>query len=154
MVSFLTQKVTPPSPVDCIPYEPLWYNSYDVTHNSNTITDTVIQQFISLGITQVKHLCEIKYYEPQFRSTRIFEFLKREITETYLPQHWNNAFHTSSHWGRDAVIKHVTNIYIFSKESKIVSLRSPTQKERYMLAFDYWFSYDDHDSRVWCVILN
>ena len=23
-----------------------------------------------------------------------------------------------------------------------------------MLAFDYWFSYDDHDLRVWCDILN
>ena len=23
-----------------------------------------------------------------------------------------------------------------------------------MLAFDYWFSYDDHDPRVWCDILN
>ena len=48
-------RVTPPNPVDGIPFEPLWYNSY-VTHNSNIITDTVIQQFISLGITQVKHL--------------------------------------------------------------------------------------------------
>ena len=53
-------------------FEPLWYNSY-VTHNRNIITDTVIQQFISLGITQVKHLCEMKSYEPQFRSKRIFE---------------------------------------------------------------------------------
>ena len=44
--------MTPPCPVDGIPFEPLWYNSY-VTHNSNIITDTVIQQFISLGITQV-----------------------------------------------------------------------------------------------------
>ena len=59
--------MTRPSPVDGIPFEPLWYNSY-VTHNSNIITDTVIQQFISLGITQVKHLCETKSYEPQFRS--------------------------------------------------------------------------------------
>ena len=66
---FLHQKVTPPSPVDGIP---LWYNSY-VTHNRNIITDTVIQQFISLGITQVKHLCEMKSYEPQSRSKRIFE---------------------------------------------------------------------------------
>ena len=51
---FSHQKVTPPCPVDGIPFEPLWYNSY-VTHNCNIITDTVIQQFISLGITQVKH---------------------------------------------------------------------------------------------------
>ena len=68
-------------------FEPLWYNSY-VTHNSNIITDTVIQQFISLGITQVKHLREIKSYESQFRSKWIFESLKCEITETSLPQHW------------------------------------------------------------------
>ena len=66
--------MTPPSPVNGIPFEPLWYNSY-VTHNRNIITYTVIQQFISLGITQVKHLCEMKSYEPQFRSKRIFESL-------------------------------------------------------------------------------
>ena len=47
---FSHQKVTPSSPVDDIPFEPLWYNSY-VTNSSNIITDTVIQQFISLGIT-------------------------------------------------------------------------------------------------------
>ena len=52
---FSHQKVTPPSPVDGIPFEPLKYNSC-VTHNSNIIMDTGIQQFISLGITQVKHL--------------------------------------------------------------------------------------------------
>ena len=52
---FSHQKVIPLCPVDGIPFEPLWNNSY-VTHNSNIITDTVIQQFISLGITQVKHL--------------------------------------------------------------------------------------------------
>ena len=23
-----------------------------------------------------------------------------------------------------------------------------------MLAFDYWFSYDDHDPRIWYAILN
>ena len=92
---FSHQKVTPPSPVHGIPFEPLWYNSY-VIHNSNIITDTVIQQFISLSITQVKHLCEMKSYEPQFRSNRIFESLKREITATSLPQHWNDALHTSS----------------------------------------------------------
>ena len=76
---FSHQKMTPPCPVDDIPFEPLWYNSY-VTHNRNIITDTVIQQFISLGITQVKHLCEMKSCQPQFRSKRIFESLKREIT--------------------------------------------------------------------------
>ena len=58
---FSHQKVTPTCPVDGIPFEPLWYNSY-VTHNSNIITDTIIQQFITLGIIQVKHLCELKYY--------------------------------------------------------------------------------------------
>ena len=42
---------------------------------------------MSLGITQVKHLCEMKSYEPQFRSKWIFESLKRGITATYLPQH-------------------------------------------------------------------
>ena len=83
---FSHQKVTPPSPVYA--FEPLWYNSY-VTYNSKIITDTVIQQFISLGIIQVKHLCEMKSYEPQFRSKRIFESLKRKITATSLPQHWN-----------------------------------------------------------------
>ena len=87
--------MTPPGPVDGIPFEPLWYNSY-VTHNINIITDTVIQQFISLGITQVKHLCEMKSYEPQFRSKRIFESLKHEITTTSLPQHWNDVLHNSS----------------------------------------------------------
>ena len=70
---FSHQHVIPPCPVDGIPFDPLWYNSY-VTHNRNIITDTVIQQFISLGITQVKYLCEMKSYEPQFRSKRIFEF--------------------------------------------------------------------------------
>ena len=80
---FSYQKVTPANPVDGIPFEPLWYNSY-VTHNSNIIMDTVIQQFISLGITQVKHLCEINSYEPQFRSKRIFEYLIREVTFLYI----------------------------------------------------------------------
>ena len=74
---FSHEKVTPPCPVDGIPFEPLWYNSY-VTHSRNIITDAVIQQFISLGITQVKHFCEMKSYEPQFRSKRIFESLKHE----------------------------------------------------------------------------
>ena len=66
VVTVLTPKMTPPSPVDGIPFELLWYNSY-VTHNSNIIMDTVIQQ-LSVGLTQVKHLCEMKSYEPQFRS--------------------------------------------------------------------------------------
>ena len=87
---FAHQKVTPPFPVDGIHFEPLWYNSY-VTHNRNIITDTIIQQFISLGIIQQKHLCEMKSYEPQFRSKGIFESLKHEITATSLPQHWNGV---------------------------------------------------------------
>ena len=58
---FSHQKVTPPCPVDGKLFEPLWYNSH-VTHNSNIITDTVMQQFITLGITQAKHLCEMKSY--------------------------------------------------------------------------------------------
>ena len=56
--------------------------------------------------------------------------------------------------GTDAVIKHVTDIDIPYKKSKLVSLRNPPKKGFYMLAFDYWFSYDDHDPRVWCDILN
>ena len=59
---FSHQKATPPSPVDGIPLEPLWYNSY-VTHNSNIITDTVIQQLISLGITQV-YICLLQTLGP------------------------------------------------------------------------------------------
>ena len=51
-VTFLNPKWKPPSPVDGIHFEPLWYNSY-VTHNSNIITDTVVQQFISSCIIQV-----------------------------------------------------------------------------------------------------
>ena len=103
--------MTPPCPVDDIPFEPLWYNSY-VTHNRNVITDTVIQQFISLGITQVKHLCKMKSYEFQFRSKRIFESLKHEITVTSLPQYWNDVLHNSSCWETDSVIKHVIDIEI------------------------------------------
>ena len=44
---FSHHKLTPLSPVDGIPVE---------------------QQFISLCITKVKHLCEVKSYEPQFKS--------------------------------------------------------------------------------------
>ena len=40
------------------------------------------------------------------------------------------------------------------KKSKLVSLRNPPKKGLYKLAFDYRFSYDDHDPRVWCDILN
>ena len=108
---FSHQKVTPPCPVDGIHFEMLWYNTY-VTHNRNLIIDTIIQQFISLGITQVKHICEMKSYEPQFRSKRIFESLKREITATSLPQYWNDGLHTSSHWETDTVIKHNPLSYI------------------------------------------
>ena len=75
-----------------------------------------------------KHLCEMKSYEPQFRSKRIIESLKREITATYLPQHWNDALHTSSRWETDAVIKHVTDIEISCEKSKLVSLRNPSKK--------------------------
>ena len=106
-----TQKSDTTLPSRWYTFEPLWYNSY-VTHNRNIITDTVIQQFISLGITQVKHLCEMKSYEPQFRSKRILESLKHEITATSLPQHWNHVMHTSSRWETDSVIKHVTHIEI------------------------------------------
>ena len=96
----------------------------------------------------------MKSYEPQFRSKKIFESLKREITATSLPQHWNDVLHNSSHWETDAVIKHVTEIEISCEKCKLVSLRNPPKKGLYMLAFDYWFSYDDHDLRVWCNILN
>ena len=33
----------------------------------------------------------MKSYEPQFRLKRIFESLKRKMTATSLPQHWNRA---------------------------------------------------------------
>ena len=56
--------------------------------------------------------------------------------------------------GTDAVIKHVTDIEISCEKYKLVSLRNPPKKGLYMLAFDYWFSYDDHDPRVWCDIQN
>ena len=85
---------------------------------------------------------------------RIFESLKREITATSLPQHWNDVLHTSSRWETDAVIKHVTDIEISYEKSKLVSLRNPPKKGLYMLAFNYWFSYDDHNLRVWCDTLN
>ena len=151
-VLFSHQKVTPPSPVDDVPFEPLWYNSY-VTHNSNIITDTVIQQFISLGITQAKHLRESRSYECQYRSKRIFESLKREITTTSLPQHWNDALHTSSRRGTDAVIKYVTYIEISCEKNQNLSASEIHQrKDSIMPAFDYYFSYDDPDPRVWCYI--
>ena len=51
-------------------------------------------------------------------------------------------------------MKHVINIEIFTKESKLISLGTPSQTGLYMLAFDYWFSYDDHEPRVRCDILN
>ena len=124
---FSHQQITPPSPVDGISFEPLWYNSH-VTHNSNIITDTVKQQFISLCITQVKHVCEMKSYEPQFRSKLIFKSLKHKITARSLPQHWNDALHTSSHWRTDAVIKYVTDIEISCEKSKLVSFRNPPKK--------------------------
>ena len=42
-------------------------------------------------------------------------FLKREITETYLPQHWKDALHTSSCCRTDAFIKHVFENLLISK---------------------------------------
>ena len=65
------------------------YNSY-VTHNRNIITGTVIKQFISLGITQVNHLCEMKSYEPQFRSRTIFE--------SFETRNNSNIFTTTLEW--------------------------------------------------------
>ena len=52
-------------------------------------------------------------------SNRIFESLKSETTEPSLPQHWTDALHSSSFCGIDAFIKHVTDIEILSKESKL-----------------------------------
>ena len=80
--------------------------------NSNIITGIVIQQFISIGMTRVKHLCELKSYEPQFNSKWIFESLKREITVTSLSQ-------DSSCCGPDAFIKHVTHMKSSVKKIKI-----------------------------------
>ena len=71
--------------------------------------------------------------------------MKHEITAAALTQHWNDALHTSSHWGTDAVIKHVTDVDMSCEKSKLVSRRNPPNKGFYRLAFDYWFSYDDHD---------
>ena len=62
---------------------------------------------------------------------RIFESLKREITATSLLQPWNDALHTFSRWGTDAVVKHVTNIEISCEKSKLVSLRNPRKKGLY-----------------------
>ena len=76
---------------------------------------------------------------PQFRSTRSLESLKHEITATSLPQYWNDVLHTSSRCRTVAVIKHVTDIEIFSKESILVSLRNPPKKGLYTLVFDYLF---------------
>ena len=80
---------------------------------------------------------------------RIFESLKHEITETSLPQYWNDVLYNSSRWETDSVTKHVTDIEISGEKS-----RNPPKKGLYRLAFNYWFSYDDHDPRVWCDILN
>ena len=51
-------------------------------------------------------------------------------------------------------MKHVTDIEISCTKSKLVTLRNPPKKGLCMLAFDCWFSYDDHDPRVWCDVLN
>ena len=96
----------------------------------------------------------MKSYGPQFWSKRIFKSLKHEITATSVPQHWNDVLHNSSRWETDSVIKHVTDIEISCEKSKLASLRNSPKKGLYRIAFDYWFSYDDHDPRVWCDILN
>ena len=71
----------------------------------------------------------MKSYEPQFRSKGIFESLKGEITATYLPQHWNDVLHTSSRWGTDAVIKHVTDIEIFCENLNFSDLGTHQRKD-------------------------
>ena len=80
--------------------------------------------------------------------------MKRKITATYLPQHWNDALHTSSRLGTDAGIKHVTDIEISFEKLKFVSLGNPPKKGFYMLAFGCCLSFDDHHPRVWSDILN
>ena len=64
-----------------------------------------------------------------------------------------DVLHTASCCGTNAFIKHVTDIEIFSKESKLVSIRIPPLKGLYILVFDYLFPCDDHDPRVWCDIV-
>ena len=54
-----------------------------------------------------------------------FESLKHKITTTSLPQHWNDVLHNSSRWESDSVIKHVTDIEISCKKSKLISHRNP-----------------------------
>ena len=71
----------------------------------------------------------MKSHEPQLRSKRIFEFLKREITATSLPQHWNDALHISSRRGIYTVIKHVIDIKISCERSKLVSLKIHQRKD-------------------------
>ena len=74
--------------------------------------------------------------------------IKKIDFENYL-LHSNGRDRISlSRWETDSVIKHVTDIEISSEKSKLVSLRNTPKKRLYMLAFDYWFSYDDHDPRV------
>ena len=82
--------------------------------------------------------------------------MKPEITEPSLPQHGNDALHTSACWGTVAVKKLVTDIEISSTESILVSLRNSPTKGLYMYmpAFDCLFPCDDHDLRLWCDILN
>ena len=48
----------------------------------------------------------------------------------------------------------MTDIEISCEKSKLVSLLNPPKKGFYMFALDCCFSYDDHDPRVWCDILN
>ena len=60
---------------------------------------------------------------------RIFESLKREITATSLPQHWNDVLHNSSRWETDAVIKHVTDIEISCEKSYMPALGIHQRKD-------------------------
>ena len=71
----------------------------------------------------------MKSYEPQFRSNGIFESLKREITATSLPQHWNDVLHTSSRWETDAVIQHVTDIEISCETINLSALGIHQRKD-------------------------
>ena len=54
-------------------------------------------------------------YELNLGQTDFLIFETRTVTS--LPQHWNDALHTSSCWETDAVIKHVTDIEISCKKN-------------------------------------
>ena len=89
-------------------------------------------------------------YCVSYYSTTFLNICQNGITES-LPKHWKDELHNSLNWGggANAFIKHVTDIEISSKESKLVSLRSPPQKG---LSFECLFPCDDHNPRVWCDI--